>query len=64
MLDADLQDPPEAIPELLRAKEASGAAIAFASRTGVYARGVNMTGRGTWPGLITYNPGPADSTKK
>ena len=36
VLDADLQDPPEAIPELLRAKRDSGAAIAFATRVGRY----------------------------
>lgn len=37
VLDADLQDPPEAIPELLRAKRERGAAVAFATREGVYA---------------------------
>ena len=42
VLDADLQDPPEAIPELLRAKRESGAAIAFATRTGKYASGGRM----------------------
>jgi undecaprenyl-phosphate 4-deoxy-4-formamido-L-arabinose transferase len=42
VLDADLQDPPEAIPELLRRKAESGAVIAFASRTGDYARGGRM----------------------
>ncbi len=36
VLDGDLQDPPEAIPELLRRKAESGAAIAFASRVGRY----------------------------
>lgn len=42
VLDADLQDPPEAIPELLRRKAESGAAIAFASRVGDYARNGRM----------------------
>jgi glycosyltransferase involved in cell wall biosynthesis len=42
VLDADLQDPPEAIPELLRRKTESGAAIAFASRVGDYASGGRM----------------------
>lgn len=42
VLDADLQDPPEAIPELLRRKAESGAAIAFASRVGDYASGGRM----------------------
>lgn len=42
VLDADLQDPPEAIPELLRCKSESGAAIAFASRVGSYASGGRM----------------------
>lgn len=42
VLDADLQDPPEAIPELLRRKAESGAAIAFASRVGDYAGGGRM----------------------
>lgn len=42
VLDGDLQDPPEAIPELLRRKEESGAAIAFASRIGDYAGGGRM----------------------
>jgi len=37
VLDADLQDPPEAIPALLEMKRSSGAAIAFATRTGAYA---------------------------
>ncbi|HEX6095311.1 MAG TPA: glycosyltransferase [Thermoanaerobaculia bacterium] len=46
VLDADLQDPPEAIPGLLRVKAESGAAIAFASRTGDYAgRGRMFTSR-------------------
>jgi undecaprenyl-phosphate 4-deoxy-4-formamido-L-arabinose transferase len=36
VLDGDLQDPPETIPELLRKKAESGAAVAFASRTGNY----------------------------
>ena len=46
VLDADLQDPPEAIPELLRRKAESGAAIAFASRVGDYAgRGRMFTSR-------------------
>jgi len=38
VLDADLQDPPEAIPELLRAKRESGAAVVFGARSGDYAR--------------------------
>lgn len=42
VLDADLQDPPEAIPELLRQKRESGAAIAFATRTGDYASAGRM----------------------
>ncbi|MGZ5446329.1 MAG: glycosyltransferase [Thermoanaerobaculia bacterium] len=42
VLDGDLQDPPEAIPELLRRKAESGAAIAFASRVGDYAGGGRM----------------------
>jgi len=42
VLDADLQDLPEAIPELLRRKAESGAAIAFASRAGDYARSGRM----------------------
>lgn len=42
VLDADLQDPPEAIPELLRRKAESGAAVAFASRVGDYASGGRM----------------------
>ncbi len=46
VLDADLQDPPEAIPELLRRKAENGAAIAFASRGGDYAgRGRMITSR-------------------
>ena len=46
VLDADLQDPPEAIPELLRRKAESGAAIAFAARVGDYAgRGRMFTSR-------------------
>jgi glycosyltransferase involved in cell wall biosynthesis len=46
VLDADLQDPPEAIPELLRQKTESGAAIAFAARVGDYAgRGRMVTSR-------------------
>lgn len=46
VLDGDLQDPPEAIPELLRRKTESGAAIAFASRVGDYAgRGRMFTSR-------------------
>jgi polyisoprenyl-phosphate glycosyltransferase len=46
VLDADLQDPPEAIPALLEVKRNSGAAIAFASRTGTYAgRGRSWTSR-------------------
>jgi polyisoprenyl-phosphate glycosyltransferase len=42
VLDADLQDPPEAIPELLRRKAENSAAIAFASRIGDYASGGRM----------------------
>lgn len=42
VLDADLQDPPEAIPELLRAKAEQRAAVAFASRTGSYQRAGRM----------------------
>lgn len=42
VLDADLQDPPEAIAELLRHKAKSGAAVAFASRTGTYAGRARM----------------------
>lgn len=46
VLDADLQDPPEAIGELLRAKRESGAAVAFATREGRYAnRGRMWTSR-------------------
>lgn len=46
VLDADLQDPPEAIPELLRRKAESGASVAFASRAGDYAgRGRMFTSR-------------------
>ena len=36
VLDADLQDPPEAIPELLRAKAEERAAVAFATRNNDY----------------------------
>jgi polyisoprenyl-phosphate glycosyltransferase len=42
VLDADLQDPPEAIPALLRHKAESGAAIAFAAREGDYSGRVRM----------------------
>ncbi|HEX7705338.1 MAG TPA: glycosyltransferase [Thermoanaerobaculia bacterium] len=42
VLDGDLQDPPEAIPELLRRKAENGAAIAFASRVGDYASSGRM----------------------
>ncbi|HEV7241509.1 MAG TPA: glycosyltransferase [Thermoanaerobaculia bacterium] len=42
VLDADLQDPPEAIPELLRRKAEAGVGIAFATRVGDYASGGRM----------------------
>ncbi len=31
---------------------------------GLFLRGTNMVGRGTTPGVMTYDPGPADSFKK
>jgi hypothetical protein len=31
---------------------------------GSFVRGTNLIGRGTQAGLITYNPGPADSFKR
>jgi polyisoprenyl-phosphate glycosyltransferase len=37
VLDADLQDPPEALPDLLRHKRQHTAQVVFATRRGVYA---------------------------
>ncbi len=34
------------------------------ANNGVYVRGTNLIGRGTQPGVITWDPGPADSFKK
>jgi polyisoprenyl-phosphate glycosyltransferase len=36
VMDADLQDPPEAIPQLLKRLDSSGAAVVFAGRRGRY----------------------------
>lgn len=42
VMDADLQDPPEAIPSLLRALSESNADIVFAGRSGKYQSGGRM----------------------
>ncbi len=61
VLDADLQDPPEAIPELLAARE-SGADAVFAGRRGNYeSRFRLLTGRGYRRLLALLTGVPADA---